>query len=228
MGPPLSPRETRRSGRRSAQSVSSSKSPESPVSESANQNQHHPPPRTSRENSGHRPSLSTSSSNGRSKRLKQEDIDDSVGDGTPPNGTTPGAATNGRGKRKTKEKVALTTDVVVETAMDVLRDDVAVEPAAEAEEPSVTRCVCGSNGEHPTSCFRRRFDSSFIDTIVDEEGEFMVQCETCEVWQHGLCVGYEDEGQVASIDYYCEQCRPDLHQDLLKYASPMLLIDYFH
>jgi len=40
--------------------------------------------------------------------------------------------------------------------------------------PSVTRCVCGSN--------------------VDEEGEFMVQCETCDVWQYGLCVGYEDEG----------------------------------
>lgn len=53
---------------------------------------------------------------------------------------------------------------------------------------------------------------------VDEEGEFMVQCETCDAWQHGLCVGYEDEGQVANIDYYCEQCRPDLHQDLLKYV----------
>lgn len=46
----------------------------------------------------------------------------------------------------------------------------------------------------------------------------MVQCETCDVWQHGLCVGYEDEGQVANIDYYCEECRPDLHHNLLKYA----------
>ena len=47
----------------------------------------------------------------------------------------------------------------------------------------------------------------------------MVQCETCDVWQHGLCVGYEDEVQVANISYYCEECRPDLHQNLLKYAS---------
>jgi hypothetical protein len=62
---------------------------------------------------------------------------------------------------------------------------------------------------------------SLVGTIVDEEGEFMVQCETCEVWQHGLCVGYEDEGQVANIDYYCEQCRPDLHHNLLKYALPI-------
>lgn len=71
-----------------------------------------------------------------------------MGDGTPPNATTPGTTTNGRGKRKTKEKAALTTDVVVETAMHVLRDDVNVPIAEAEEEPSVTRCVCGSNGEH--------------------------------------------------------------------------------
>jgi len=58
----------------------------------------------------------------------------------------------------------------------------------------------------------------------------MVQCETCDVWQHGLCVGYEDEGQVANISYYCEECRPDLHQDLLKYALPypLMIHDIHH
>jgi hypothetical protein len=61
--------------------------------------------------------------------------------GTPLTTTT----TNGRGKRKVKEKVPLTTDIVIEAA---LGHDVAVDVAVDGEEePSVTRCVCGSNGE---------------------------------------------------------------------------------
>lgn len=46
----------------------------------------------------------------------------------------------------------------------------------------------------------------------------MVQCETCKVWQHGLCMGYESEDQVHDADYYCEECRPELHGELLKYV----------
>ncbi|KZP34667.1 hypothetical protein FIBSPDRAFT_1035654 [Athelia psychrophila] len=194
MGPPLSPRETRRSGRRSNQSSGSSKSPASPPAESSQL----PPARPSREssshNSNHRPPLSTSNSNGRSKRPKQEDIDDAVADGMVPNGAS-AAAANGRGKRKTGTKQASHPDIVVEVTLDASNGAVIV-PVEGEEEPSVTRCVCGST--------------------VDEEGEFMVQCETCDVWQHGLCVGYENEAQVANIDYYCEQCRPDLHQELLR------------
>lgn len=45
----------------------------------------------------------------------------------------------------------------------------------------------------------------------------MVQCETCKVWQHGLCMGYESEDQLHEDDYYCEQCRPELHPDIHKY-----------
>lgn len=221
MGPPLSPRETRRSGRRSAQSASGSgsKSPDSQNSESAT----HTTPahtRASRETSAHRPSLSTHNSNGRSKRLKQEELDDGVGEDVPAGGGgTPTATTttNGRGKRKTKEKVS---ELVVD---DKIADDHAELDAnvgeGVEEEPSVTRCVCGSTGElarFSLGSIRPSHSITCSMIPVDEEGEFMVQCETCDVWQHGLCVGYEDEGQVANIDYYCEQCRPDLHQDLLK------------
>jgi len=49
-----------------------------------------------------------------------------------------------------------------------------------------------------------------------DAGEFMVQCETCKVWQHGLCMGYQSEEQVHDDDYYCEICRPELHAELLK------------
>lgn len=154
MGPPQSPRETRRSGRRSAQSASASgsKSPDSPVSESAVERSFPAAgPRTVRETIGvgrrpRRPSLSTSSSNGRSKRLKQEDIDDPVGEDMTPSGTPATMTTNGRGKRKVKEKAPLTTDIIVEPPS--LGDEIAGEVAVEGEEePSVTRCVCGSNGE---------------------------------------------------------------------------------
>lgn len=147
MGPPLSPRETRRSGRRSAQSASasSSKSPDSPVSESAANTPAHPP-RPSRENSGHgrRPSLSSHNSNGRSKRLKQEDIDEGVGEDSTSNGTA-GTATNGRGRRKVKDKNSGATDIVVDDAAG--GDHARREGAPAEEEPSVTRCVCGSTGE---------------------------------------------------------------------------------
>lgn len=46
----------------------------------------------------------------------------------------------------------------------------------------------------------------------------MVMCEICNVWQHGLCMGYNDADELKNRDYYCEQCKPELHQELLKYV----------
>lgn len=43
----------------------------------------------------------------------------------------------------------------------------------------------------------------------------MIQCETCGVWQHGVCVGFSSESEVPE-KYYCEQCRPDHHAALTK------------
>jgi len=50
-------------------------------------------------------------------------------------------------------------------------------------------------------------------------GEFMIQCDTCKVWQHGICMGYESEDQLHDDDYHCELCRPDMHTELLKYVQ---------
>ncbi|KAG9041529.1 hypothetical protein FS837_012139 [Tulasnella sp. UAMH 9824] len=63
----------------------------------------------------------------------------------------------------------------------------------DGEDDSVTRCVCGSQ---------------------DEELGMMIQCEMCKVWQHGICVGFQSEDECPET-YYCEQCRPDMHTDLL-------------
>ncbi|KAI3618935.1 histone deacetylase complex subunit cti6 [Moniliophthora roreri] len=176
MAPPLSPRETRRSGRRSAPSVSTSNS-KSPDSD--------PPQRP--------PSSTTGNRN--NKRLKQEDTDDVA-----PASTNTSSNSNGRSKRKPKEKSRQPPSDDPPEVPDVVPEQSAsVAPGDEEEEQGVTRCVCGSTGEDDP-----------------DTGEFMVQCETCKVWQHGFCMGFESEDQLHDDDYYCEQCRPELHTDLLK------------
>jgi hypothetical protein len=54
------------------------------------------------------------------------------------------------------------------------------------------RCLCGDN---------------------EDDGGFMIQCEMCNKWQHGECMGYEDEDEVQQ-SYACELCRPDLYKDV--------------
>ncbi|KAF9033311.1 hypothetical protein BDZ89DRAFT_1063055 [Hymenopellis radicata] len=194
MGPPLSPRETRRSGRRSAHSgsTSTSKSPDSD-----------PMPRP--KDVPQRPSLPSNNSGGRGKRLKQEDVDDTVVDrknghsGSTTSSSSAQGAPTGRSRRKKKDK---DEDIVPDDPPeDMVDDELAQDAADEDEEQSVTRCVCGSTEDDP------------------DAGEFMVQCETCKVWQHGLCMGYESEDQLQFDDYYCELCKPELHADLFKRLS---------
>ncbi|PFH51515.1 hypothetical protein AMATHDRAFT_58952 [Amanita thiersii Skay4041] len=185
MGPPLSPREPRRSGRRSAPFPSTaSKSPDSD-----------PAPR--QKDLPIRPAFVSNNSSSRTKRPKQEDQDDSIED-RKSNHSHSSATPNGRSKRKPREKDKQVA--IIDSTPDAAAqqpDDVQADPA-EDEEQGITRCVCGSTEDDP------------------DAGEFMVQCETCKVWQHGLCMGYQSEDQVHDDDYYCEQCRPELHTELLK------------
>ncbi|XP_038154317.1 PHD finger protein 20-like isoform X2 [Cyprinodon tularosa] len=54
----------------------------------------------------------------------------------------------------------------------------------EMDDCEVVRCVCE----------------------VDEENDFMIQCESCLCWQHGTCMGlYEDNVPHNYICYYCRQ-----------------------
>ncbi|KAI9480141.1 Histone deacetylase complex subunit [Coemansia sp. RSA 1821] len=56
------------------------------------------------------------------------------------------------------------------------------------EDEGMVRCVCGERND----------------------GELMIQCEICQVWQHTLCMGIRDETHVPD-KYYCEKCRPEDH-----------------
>ena len=146
MGPPLSPRETRRSGRRSAPSASTStsKSPDSPASESTSRNK----------DPASRPASSITTNNGRSKRPKQEDPDDTI---SHKNGHSNSSAshptTNARAKRKGKEKVQQSADLPIEsTSNKTGRSPTSgsTDPQEDAEEQGITRCICGMNGAHAT------------------------------------------------------------------------------
>jgi len=64
----------------------------------------------------------------------------------------------------------------------------AVAAAAAVGGPGCTRCPCNDN---------------------ENEDGFMLQCELCEVWQHGLCIGINTEAE-APPQYFCELCVPDL------------------
>jgi len=64
----------------------------------------------------------------------------------------------------------------------------------ESGDEGVTRCVCGS---------------------TDENLGLMIQCETCKCWQHCSCMGMHTEDDCPDV-YYCEQCRPENHIELLR------------
>lgn len=69
-----------------------------------------------------------------------------------------------------------------------------VAEAPESGDEGVTRCVCGS---------------------TDENLGLMIQCETCKCWQHCSCMGMHTEEDCPDV-YYCEQCRPENHIELLR------------
>ncbi|KAI0339880.1 hypothetical protein BDW22DRAFT_1360917 [Trametopsis cervina] len=190
MGPPPSPKEPRRSGRRSVPSTSMSKSPAgSPTSETAPKSK----------DSSQRHSLSSNGSHNRAKRTKNEDVDLTLEE-IHKNGVN--GTTNGRAKRKGREKDKTTLTIDIPLDEDPAKVDVSVgdeEPQEEEEEEAgITRCICQEAG----------LDES-------DAGEFMAECETCHAWQHGSCMGFASPDLVPK-HYFCEKCRPDLWTELLQ------------
>lgn len=71
------------------------------------------------------------------------------------------------------------------------------EELEQSEEPEVIRCVCGANEQDQDS------------------GEAWISCETCYAWQHNVCVGVSSFEDEIPENYWCEQCRPQDHTELL-------------
>lgn len=141
MGPPPSPKEPRRSGRRSVPSGSTSKSPGgSPAADSAPK---------AKEN-GQRPPLPTPNHSNKNKRGKQEEHDDALEErkhGT--NGTNGNGNARAKRKGKDKDKTLATLDNVENIIPDdehgdALLEEGGLDAEGEDEEGGITRCICGA------------------------------------------------------------------------------------
>lgn len=96
----------------------------------------------------------------------------------------------------------------------------------EVDGEEITRCIC-TNPEYPgppsfvrDSAYRNstrpivkeeQTQNGTLDGLTDDSGNFFIQCDSCQVWQHGGCVGLMDES-MSPDEYFCEECKPELHK----------------
>ncbi|KAI0509568.1 hypothetical protein F5B22DRAFT_316304 [Xylaria bambusicola] len=105
------------------------------------------------------------------------------------------------------------------------QDTVDMPPAPDEihEDDESVRCICGHDeypGPPPFDEDSKHGVKDAIDherifaiEITDDLAGFFVQCEICNTWQHGACVGFTtEESNPEDVEYYCEQCRKDLHK----------------
>ncbi|KAK5949847.1 Transcription factor bye1 [Knufia fluminis] len=69
------------------------------------------------------------------------------------------------------------------------------EPEPEEEDEELIRCVCGLYEEE------------------EDKPRSMICCDKCSAWQHNDCMGLPED--YAPEKYYCEQCRPQDHKELI-------------
>ena len=73
-----------------------------------------------------------------------------------------------------------------------------LEPEPEDETPAeIIRCVCGYVVEDP------------------KDKRAMICCDNCNAWQHNVHVGISEEEDEQPDSYFCEQCKPENHKELL-------------
>lgn len=70
-----------------------------------------------------------------------------------------------------------------------------------SENEDVTRCVCGFQD----------YPGAPIEPIngSEEDPHSYIQCDECKAWQHIGCLSFSS-GYLPA-DYFCEDCRPDIH-----------------
>lgn len=74
------------------------------------------------------------------------------------------------------------------------------EPSSPAgdddDDNAIIRCICGY--------------------IKDEDdGRVMICCDMCEAWQHNECMEISEDSDELPDQYFCEQCKPEDHKELL-------------
>ncbi|KAK9778101.1 putative Transcription factor BYE1 [Seiridium cardinale] len=72
------------------------------------------------------------------------------------------------------------------------------EKEEEVEDEEIIRCACGATTQED-----------------DDPNEPWIACEECGAWQHNVCMGMSIFDDDLPKEYFCEQCRPDDHKELL-------------
>ncbi|KAI5867856.1 hypothetical protein GGS23DRAFT_550338 [Durotheca rogersii] len=90
------------------------------------------------------------------------------------------------------------------------------------DDDEAVRCICGHDeypGPPPFDEDSKHGLKDAIDherifaiEVTDDLAGFYVQCEICNTWQHGACVGFAEETNPDAVQYFCEKCRKDLHK----------------
>lgn len=83
---------------------------------------------------------------------------------------------------------------------DVDADNEDEEDEDEDQPSEITRCICGHQDLQLNNVHAR----DQVDVSL------FIQCDKCQVWQHGYCVGIKTSEDAPQV-YYCERCRPDYH-----------------
>lgn len=70
------------------------------------------------------------------------------------------------------------------------------EASAAEDGEDIIRCICGAT------------------TQSDDADEMWIACTNCDAWQHNVCMGVStDQDVLKDIEYYCEQCKREDHQE---------------
>jgi hypothetical protein len=149
-----------------------------------------------------------------------DDDDDSggaVGGGTHGNGHGGSGSGSDRRRRRRNNPEGASDD-----ERDEHDDDDGGDAGGGQDEDDAVRCICGSEDYPGLPVFtptaaatdaRHAADAAFYNVIELNEDVvgFFLQCDTCKVWQHGACVGITST-ESSPDEYFCEQCRKDLHR----------------
>lgn len=70
-------------------------------------------------------------------------------------------------------------------------------PPPEEDADAIIRCICG-----------------YVEEDEDDD-RVMIVCDNCEAWQHNECMEVSENTKDLPDQYFCEQCKPEDHRDLL-------------
>lgn len=74
---------------------------------------------------------------------------------------------------------------------------VSATPPPEEDANAIIRCICG-----------------YVEEDEDDD-RVMIVCDNCEAWQHNECMEVSENTDELPDQYFCEQCKPADHRELL-------------